>query len=170
MAHLPHLLSSVFTMPGSWRRRGEAPRVLAVVRTQACREALRRIFHDAGWVLDIVEDVRAATAPSGPRAGGGAYGMVLYERDGTDGHWAADVAALSRISYQPWVVLLSATNDKNLWDEMCRQGGSEILRMPLRSEEVIRTVNAGFSLWRNRQRLRPPTQQSSRRCARRRYR
>jgi len=78
----------------------------------------------------------------------------LYERELNPCHWREAVSLLSRLSPRPYVILLSSSSDKNLWDELVRHGGSEILRTPIDRDAVMRAVNAGWSLWRNQQRLR----------------
>ncbi len=131
-------------------RGNEVPRVLAVVRAGACRDALEAIFHEAGWDLRIADTTATAAAlqieePSG---------VVLYQRELTDSDWGGEVARLAKSSPQPWVVLLSGSNDQNLWDEVTRHGASDILRTPLCRDAVLRAVQSGWVLWRNQQKLR----------------
>jgi hypothetical protein len=52
------------------------------------------------------------------------------------------------------VVLLSGSSDKNLWGELVRCGGFELLRTPVDPDAVIRTVRAGWFVWQNQHNLR----------------
>jgi hypothetical protein len=128
----------------------DVPRVLAVVNDGACRNALKAIFDDAGWIFRIVDSLSRAE----PFESDQLFGVVLYERESKERSWTADVSRLADLSPRPWIVLLSGKADKNLWDELGRHGGSDILRTPFSREAVIRAVQAGWFLWRNQQRLR----------------
>ena len=78
--------------------------------------------------------------------------IILYERDC---NWREVVSAFSNLPPHPCVILMSATADKNLWDELARCGGSDILRTPFEPETLRRIVKSGWALWTNQQRLRP---------------
>ena len=161
MLRFRQVVSRLLSVPESRRASGGVPQVLAVMKPGPCSEALRAIFAEAGWVLEVVEEVRSVTDPGSGRVGATTCPMVLYEHDPSTSHWAADVFELSRMAHRPWVVLLSATPDKNLWDEACRDGAWDILRTPVRREDVLKVVRSGYSLWRNRQRLRDKREHKS---------
>jgi len=126
--------------------RVQCPAALAIMAEGPGRDALQRVFREAGWRLAIAES--SASAPIEPPP------IILYERELNACHWRQAVSLLSRLSPRPYVILLSSSSDKNLWDELVRHGGSEILRTPVDPDAVVRAVKSGWSLWRNQQRLR----------------
>jgi FixJ family two-component response regulator len=46
------------------------------------------------------------------------------------------------------VILLSKFADQSLWSEVFRIGGFDILRKPLRTDDVWKAVNLALSYWR----------------------
>jgi FixJ family two-component response regulator len=68
------------------------------------------------------------------------------------------VRNLSRKSPRPHVILLSPNADANLWDELERVGGSDILRTPINRDKMLRAVKRAWLLWRNQQQVRMPLQ------------
>jgi DNA-binding NtrC family response regulator len=129
---------------------GEVPRALAIVAPGPARDALQAIFDDAGWVLKIADTLQSALVCQAE----GPFPIVLYEREPCEHDWRAAVSLLSKLSPRPCVILLSGSCDRNLWDELGRYGGSDILRTPVDRDAVMRAVKSGWSLWRNQQKLR----------------
>jgi len=128
----------------------EVPRALALVAPGPGRDALKAIFDDAGWVLRIADTPQSAFDCQGEEP----FPIVLYDRERCEHDWRPAVSMLSKLSPRPWVILLSGSCDKNLWDELGRYGGSDILRTPVDRDAVMRAVKSGWSLWRNQQKLR----------------
>lgn len=128
----------------------DAPRALAVMREGSGRDALQAIFDDLGWRLTIAGTPAAAVA----RHRESSLPVILYERELMDCDWRLPVSLFAKLSPPPCVILMSASADRNLWDEVIRCGGSDILRIPFGHDAVIRAVRAGWSLWRNQQNLR----------------
>jgi len=122
---------------------------LAIMSEGPGRDALQMVFREAGWKLTIADPSAPSLDPHTE-----CLPIILYERELNPCHWREAVSLLSRLSPRPYVILLSSSSDKNLWDELARHGGSEILRTPIDRDAVMRAVNAGWSLWRNQQRLR----------------
>jgi len=114
------------------------PRSLAIMAEGPARAELEAVFHEAGWELAI----------------GGVAPIVFYERESNPSGWHAAVCALSALSPRPYIVLLSKTADGNLWEELVSCGGSDVLRMPLERDAVLRAVKTGWSIWSSQERLR----------------
>ena len=123
-----------------------APRALAVMGEGPGRDALQVVFNDAGWKLVVADNSALAFA----RQEKDPLPIILYDRALTERGWRQAVSLFSRLSPRPCVVLLSRSSDKNLWDELVRCGGFDLLRTPVDRDAVIRTVRAGWSIWRNR--------------------
>ena len=125
------------------------PAALAIMAEGPGRDALLMVFREAGWKLTFADTFAPTLDPRTERPP-----IVLFERELNPCHWREAVSLLSRLSPRPYVILLSSSSDKNLWDELVRHGGSEILRTPIDRDTVMRAVKSGWSLWRNQQRLR----------------
>ena len=120
-----------------------------------CRTELESIFVQSGWKLSTSDTTEAAfrneTARRTP--------IIFCERELPDGEatlatWRDALSQLSKLSPRPYVILLSPTSDRNLWEELARYGGSAILRVPLSRDSVVRVVHAGWSLWLSQQQVR----------------
>jgi FixJ family two-component response regulator len=70
------------------------------------------------------------------------------------------VRDLARKSPRPYVILLSPNADTNLWDELQRVGGCDILRTPINRDKILRAVKRAWLLWRNQQQVRSPSPHS----------
>ncbi len=132
------------------------PAALAIIGPGQVHDQLVSAFAQAGWILVTADSLQSALTCLSQHAAP----IVFCERasgnhtekDATT--WRQTVAELSRLSPRPYIVLLSAHSDKNLWDEFGRCGGSQILRLPLEHDSVICTVHSGWALWRNQQEVR----------------
>jgi FixJ family two-component response regulator len=132
--------------------RQKAPRILALVPQGPDRLFLQAISRDAGWALTLSETTpgiasgcQSATPP-----------IIIYDRELSPGHWGEMVRDLARKSPRPYVILLSPNIDTNLWDEVQRVGGSDILRTPISRDKLLRAVRRAWLLWRNQQQVRSP--------------
>jgi DNA-binding NtrC family response regulator len=122
-----------------------APRALAVMGAGPGRDALQGVFRDAGWQLVVADSPSSAFASQQREP----LPLVLYERELTERGWRQIVSLFSRQSPRPCVVLMSRSSDRNLWEELVRCGGFDLLRIPVDRDAVIRTVRAGWFIWQN---------------------
>jgi DNA-binding NtrC family response regulator len=118
---------------------------MAVMGEGPGRDALEGVFRDAGWQLVVADNSTSAIM----RQQNEAWPIILYERELTGRGWRQAVSRFSRLSPHPFVVLLSHSSDNNLWDELVRCGGFDLLRTPIDPDEVIKTVSAGWAIWQN---------------------
>jgi DNA-binding NtrC family response regulator len=128
-----------------------ALRALAVIGEGPVRETLQVLFRDVGWQLVVADTAAAALARQEKEP----LPIILYERELTERGWRQAVSLFSRLSPRPCVVLLSRSSDKNLWDELVRCGGFDLLRTPVDRDAMIRTLRAGWSIWQNLHSPRP---------------
>ena len=139
-----------------WNARQKAPRILAMVPQGPNRLLLQTISRDAGWALTLSE-----TAPGiAPGLQSDVPPIVIYDRELSPYDWREMMRVLAKKSPRPYVILLSPNADTNLWDELQRVGGSDILRTPINRDSVLRAVKRAWLLWRNQQQVRSPSQQS----------
>jgi FixJ family two-component response regulator len=128
------------------------PRIMALVPEGPNRLALEAIFEDAGWALTLSD--------TGPHSiackDSGAPLIIIYDRELSPQHWRDIIQDLARKTPRPYIILLSANADTNLWDELQRAGGSDILRAPINRDQLIEALAKGRQLWSARQHLGPP--------------
>lgn len=75
--------------------------------------------------------------------------VILCDRDLPEIEWRQTVRTLAALPHRPMVILLSKFADQSLWSEVFRSGGFDILRKPLRTEDVRKAVNLALSYWRS---------------------
>ncbi len=134
------------------RDRKNAPRILAVVSPGPDRHLIQAIAQDSGWILTLSETLAAPTfgCPADVPP------LVIYDREISPNHWHDTVRALTKKSPRPYVILLSRNADANLWDELQRVGGCDILRTPVQKDNLLWAVKKAWVLWHNQQHVRVP--------------
>ncbi len=115
---------------------------------------LERLSSQAGWRISFAGNAEEAVEQFRVME----VSIVVYDREVNPAGWRQAIRLLCDESPQPYLILLSKTSDRNLWEELERLGGSDILKTPLDAGLAMRAVNRGWSLWRSQQRLRcaPP--------------
>ena len=79
--------------------------------------------------------------------------IVLLDRDTAALVWRDAVMRLSRAPYRCCVILLSGAAGENLWEEVARRGGYEVVSKPVRGERLARVIQAGWTHWRSQREL-----------------
>src|SRR5262245_39957256 len=109
-----------------WKRKtgreydfGQTPRILGVLPDGVSRMLLQSVSNQSGWVLTLCETPASVDA-SPP--------IIIYDRELSPMDWRDFVSLWTKKSPRPYVILLSPNTDANLWDELQRIGGSDILR------------------------------------------
>lgn len=139
----------LFLVRPRWKRElPENPPVLALVQEGPTRVALQKISGDAGLALTC----RGRRDPKGLDVAP----IIIYDRELSPMHWPENIHELARKSPRPYIILLSSSIDANLWDELQRVGGCDILRTPLDREMLLGAVQRGWQLWRSLRHVRPP--------------
>ncbi len=73
--------------------------------------------------------------------------IMLFDRDIAGNAWREFVAAFAAPSPSVCIMLLSEVIDDNLWNDLVANGGYEVLRKPLREDELARAVKMAWSFW-----------------------
>jgi len=147
-AGFARLFSPDRTNPESASR--DAFQILAMVRQGPNRLLLQALSRDAGWALTLSE-----TLPSIDTAGpNDVPAVVIYDYELSPCHWREIVSVLTKRSPRPYVILLSPNADANLWDELQRVGGSDILRTPANEDSILWAVKRAWRLWSNQRHIR----------------
>jgi CheY-like chemotaxis protein len=130
-------------------RVSESPSILAIVPEGTDRAVLRALSDTDGWEVFFADSPKAMAIRGEPLRP-----IIFYDRRFAGYDWREAVRSFTRSSSHPFVILLSPTFDQNLWEELERIGGSDILRSPIEQERTRRAVNRAWWLWRNEQNLR----------------
>jgi DNA-binding NtrC family response regulator len=73
--------------------------------------------------------------------------IMLFDREVAGPDWREFVAAFAARSGGVCIMLVSRVIDDNLWNDLVSSGGYEVLRKPLRDDEVSRAVRMAWSYW-----------------------
>lgn len=73
--------------------------------------------------------------------------IMLFDRDIAGRDWREFVTGFAATSPGACIMLVSKVIDDNLWNDLVLNGGYEVLRKPLREEDVSRAVKMAWSYW-----------------------
>jgi FixJ family two-component response regulator len=148
------VLARALSMPAKRPERvhDTEPRIMALVPEGPNRLALEAISEGADWSLTLSESGSNSIASRDS----GAPLIIIYDRELSPDHWCDIIRTLARKTPRPYIILLSSNADTNLWDELQRAGGSDILRAPINRDQLIEALAKGRQLWSARQHLGPP--------------
>jgi DNA-binding NarL/FixJ family response regulator len=125
------------------RRRHSTPQeagILGLVPEGPNRLALETIAREAGLALQLVD---AEGLERECRRWTGTPAIVLYDVGAAASTWRERIRSLASCSPRPYIILLSTTVDPNLWDELQRVGGADILRAPIDRERLLEAIAKG---------------------------
>jgi FixJ family two-component response regulator len=129
-----------------------ASRILAIVPQGPIRLLVQAISRDAGWTLTLSDTspglVISQSADLPP--------IIIYDREISPCNWRDVIVALTNQSPRPYVILLSPNADTNLWDELQRAGGSDLVRTPVSRDHLLGDLKRAWLLWQSQQQVRPP--------------
>jgi FixJ family two-component response regulator len=126
----------------------EAPRIVAIVREGRDSALLAALSRQSGWALTLSETPETITSGVPP--------VILYDRALAPSNWSEVIGAWTVKPHRPYVILLSPKTDANLWEELQRAGGSDILRLPLNRDHVLKAVKRAWKVWCSQQHVRSP--------------
>lgn len=135
-----------------WRRNtgrerdpGPTPRILGVLPKGFSRVLLKAVSEQSGWTLTLSETPGSVDAIPP---------IIIYDRELSPMDWRDFVSLWTKRSPRPYVILLSPNTDANLWEELQRIGGSDILRSPLNEENLRWAIKRAWLVWRGQQQVR----------------
>jgi hypothetical protein len=144
-------------VPGA-RRKGEsrqsAPLLIAFLSDPLTLRVVDVVAREFGWALQFAAKPELAMEFGNAKV----PTIVLFERDFDAADWRLTLRSFKHWSPRPYVILLSRNMDLNLWDELERVGGSDIVRLPLDREHLIWSVNRALVLLRSRREVGVPVQ------------
>jgi DNA-binding NarL/FixJ family response regulator len=88
------------------------------------------------WELDYASDLRIALLKLQSRR----FEVVIYDQDMLDQDWRSAVTSLATSAPLSSILLLSPRGHPELWNEVIRRGGHDILSKPISEDGVESTV------------------------------
>jgi DNA-binding response OmpR family regulator len=73
--------------------------------------------------------------------------IILLDRDLAEGDWRQSLSACASSSGGACTMLISRVADDYLWNEVVSNGGYDVLRKPLREQDVLRAVKFAWFYW-----------------------
>jgi DNA-binding response OmpR family regulator len=73
--------------------------------------------------------------------------IMLFDRDLAGPDWREFVKGFAAASGGACIMLVSKVVDEHLWNDLVSNGGYEVLRKPLREDELSRAVRMAWSYW-----------------------
>ena len=73
--------------------------------------------------------------------------IMLFDRDLAGQDWREFVKGFAAASGGACIMLVSKVVDEHLWNDLVSSGGYEVLRKPLREDDVARAVRMAWSYW-----------------------
>jgi CheY-like chemotaxis protein len=73
--------------------------------------------------------------------------IIFFDRDMAGQDWRGFVTGFAAASGRACIMLVSKVIDDYLWNELVSNGGYEVLRKPLREDQVSRAVRMAWSYW-----------------------
>jgi CheY-like chemotaxis protein len=122
---------------------GCAIRVLAITRDSGCLERLKDLAKFYSWdiflcpTFECAEEVFASeTVP-----------IVLCDRDTLNIDWREAFERIIGTDRSRCVILCSTADDNSLWQEVIRRGGYDVVRKPVREEQLVRAIQFAWAFW-----------------------
>jgi DNA-binding response OmpR family regulator len=123
---------------------GQRLEVLAVMPLHPVREEFSVIARREGWLIEYastidlgVDILRSQEKP-----------IVICDRDLPASDWRAGLATISAAAPTSVILLASAAEEENLWEEVVELGGYDVVLKPLEHAQVVQTVDFAWRYWK----------------------
>lgn len=116
-------------------RRPAPLRILAVMTRDHDAEVLLRVAHNAQWHLEFARDYESALQLVKAEH----YFAIFCDRN-LSPTWRAHIVQLALSSPDSSIILTSRDNDDQLWQEVIRLGGYDVLTTPFQEDRVRRSI------------------------------
>jgi DNA-binding NtrC family response regulator len=117
--------------------------VVALIVDQEDRRILAGASSEQTWEVHFAESCEHASAMARRLAAP----VILLDRDWSGTEWRGAVESLAALPHRACVILVSGVADANLWQEIVRRDGYDILSKPLRKDDVMRVVKLALTYW-----------------------
>jgi hypothetical protein len=120
-----------------------AIRVLGITRDRGCQERLRGLAEFYGWDFFLCSNCESAAVVFATEN----VPIVLCDRDTLDINWREAFEVVVGADRSRCVILCSKADDNTLWQEVVRCGGYDVVRKPIREEQLVRTIQFAWNFW-----------------------
>ena len=117
-------------------------RIVVIDDSKLMRNLLRLILEQAGYDVDVWEEVTAAEIPERIDAGNPDLIVTDYQMPGSNGLTVARMARKTKPGLP--VIVVTATRDPAVLDALKRVNVSHILHKPVQAEELLEVVRQGL--------------------------
>jgi PAS domain-containing protein len=122
---------------------GCAIRVLAITRDRGCRERLRDLAKFYSWDLFLCPNCERAAEVFASEM----VPIVVCDRDTLNIDWREAFEQIIGTDRSRCVILCSMADDNSLWQEVIRRGGYDVVRKPVREEQLVRAIQFAWTFW-----------------------
>ena len=124
------------------KRKATNPAIVALL-TEPDLAVVRELSSSRHWDVYFAGNCPDALA----RIGQMKAQILFLDRDLAGPGWRQTIHAFASSSTKICIMLVSKVVDTNLWNEVVRYGGYEVLSKPLQKSDLLRAVNLAWSYW-----------------------
>ena len=117
-------------------------RIVVIDDSKLMRNLLRLILEQAGYDVDVWEEVTAVEIPERISAGNPDLIITDYQMPGSNGLTVARMARKTKPGLP--VIVVTATRDPAVLDALNRVNVTHILHKPVQAEELLEVVRQGL--------------------------
>ena len=117
-------------------------KIVVIDDSKLMRSMLRLILEQAGYDVDVWEEVTAVEIPERISAGNPDLIITDYQMPGSNGLTVARMARKTKPGLP--VIVVTATRDPAVLDALKRVNVSHILHKPVQAEELLEVVRQGL--------------------------
>ena len=118
------------------------PRIVVIDDSKLMRSMLRVILEQAGYDVEVWEEVTAAEIPERIQAGNPDLVITDYQMPGSNGLTVARMARKTKPGLP--VIVVTATRDPAVLDALKRVNVTHILHKPVHAEDLLQAVRQGL--------------------------
>ncbi|MBL8290480.1 MAG: hypothetical protein JNN08_01515 [Bryobacterales bacterium] len=127
------------TMHAPWNP-AEVVKVLLISSPHKSHHSLRQILQHSNWHLHWVSTCNEGFA----YLSNNDTAVVICERDLPDGDWKLVLKRFDSLRMPPNLIVTSRLADDELWAEVLKLGGYDVLPQPFDAQEVFRVVRLAW--------------------------
>jgi hypothetical protein len=127
---------------------GTAPapvHLLLITAERHFKERFERVASEHHWTIENAYSVDEAASVLASKP----VPLVVYDWEPAGEDWLTGLERLASLPGRPCVFLVSRVLDSNLWEELIRHGGYDVLARSAESEEIKRNITFAW-FWANR--------------------
>jgi AmiR/NasT family two-component response regulator len=119
-------------------------RLAAISRDHGCRAHLKEMAEFYGWDLFLCADCPEAESVLAAEH----VPIVICDHERLHISWHDAIRLFLASDPSRCIILCSKADNDYLWHEVIGCGGYDVIRKPLREEQVVQTVNFAWSFWK----------------------